>query len=78
MISAITSGIMASNVDDLSADCPTGDCDWPTMNSLAVCGGCQAFATHLDEYKNKTDFEQFGSGTSTKLQLVEALSNMES
>jgi hypothetical protein len=55
MISAITSGIMAPEIDDLPAICPTGDCDWPIIHSLAVCGGCQTIAPQqTDKYKNET------------------------
>lgn len=36
---AYNSALTASSTT-LIADCPTGNCTWPTTPSLAVCGGC--------------------------------------
>ena len=37
---ATWSGILGSNLMQLSAPCPTGNCTWPTTPSIAVCGAC--------------------------------------
>jgi hypothetical protein len=70
MVSAITSGIMASKVDDLPTTCPTGDCDWPIVRSLAACGDCQAFTPKWGIYVNETDFRSCLNCSSTTIVLV--------
>ncbi|CAI0644526.1 unnamed protein product [Colletotrichum noveboracense] len=37
---AIYEGYMAENVDFLQTTCPTGNCDWPIIPTLGVCGAC--------------------------------------
>ena len=37
---ATWTGILDSNLMQLSAPCPTGNCTWPTTPSIAVCGAC--------------------------------------
>lgn len=36
---ALYNGMM-TNISQLAADCPTGNCTWPVTTSLAVCGAC--------------------------------------
>jgi hypothetical protein len=38
---AIYNGILSSNTSYLSVPCTTGNCTWPVIPSLGVCGGCK-------------------------------------
>jgi hypothetical protein len=40
-VAAVTNGIYASNISFLPVPCSTGNCTYPTIPTLAVCGGCQ-------------------------------------
>lgn len=40
MVAAIYSGALAQDIKPLLAECPSGNCTWPTTPSLAVCGEC--------------------------------------
>jgi hypothetical protein len=37
---AIANGIYNSDISDLTAYCPTGNCTWPRIPTLGMCGGC--------------------------------------
>jgi hypothetical protein len=43
---AIYNGLFSPTVDDLAVSCPTGNCTWPVVPYLAICGGCTN-TTHL-------------------------------
>jgi hypothetical protein len=36
----IANGIYNSDISDLTAYCPTGNCTWPRIPTLGMCGGC--------------------------------------
>ena len=55
-MAAIQSGIMSAEISHLPASCPTGDCQWPIVQTLAVCGECQDFTAEWSLDINKTDF----------------------
>ena len=40
MRAAIYTGTFASNVPDLPVHCSTGNCTWPIVPSLGICGAC--------------------------------------
>lgn len=37
---SIYEGYMADNVDLLQTTCPTGNCEWPIIPTVGVCGAC--------------------------------------
>ncbi|KAI0471148.1 hypothetical protein F4859DRAFT_505064 [Xylaria cf. heliscus] len=37
---AIYNGFMSSTIDYPSANCPTGNCTWPIIPTIGVCGAC--------------------------------------
>jgi hypothetical protein len=47
---AIANGIYYTDIPDLTAYCQTGNCTWPRIPSLAMCGGC----TNVTDALNKT------------------------
>ncbi|KAL2012473.1 hypothetical protein VTN00DRAFT_5191 [Thermoascus crustaceus] len=60
MMAALYRGMFDSNVTDITAPCKTGNCTWPILPSLAVCGECT----------NRTDEIQFvdvGYGVQSRL-----------
>ena len=40
MKAGVVNGAMSTNVPQLIASCPTGNCTWPLTPTLAICGGC--------------------------------------
>lgn len=44
---AIYDGIMNAEVVPPSAQCSTGQCSWPIIPSLAICGGCTDVTTNV-------------------------------
>ncbi|KAK4987298.1 hypothetical protein LTR50_004724 [Elasticomyces elasticus] len=50
---AIYNGIF-SNVTDLPVTCPTGNCTWPIIPSVGVCGACMDMKSHLVRECNST------------------------
>lgn len=47
---AIANAIYNTDIPDLPAYCPTGNCTWPRIPSLGMCGGC----TNVTDALNKT------------------------
>ena len=40
MVGAIYSGALGVKISPLEAECPSGNCTWPTTPSMAICGEC--------------------------------------
>lgn len=40
MVAAIYSGTLSADIQLLQAECPSGNCTWPSTPSMAVCGEC--------------------------------------
>lgn len=39
-LSSIYNGLLSDNITDLPVSCPTGNCTWPIIPTLGVCGAC--------------------------------------
>ncbi|RAK81764.1 DUF3176 domain-containing protein [Aspergillus fijiensis CBS 313.89] len=53
MVSAWYAGLLAFNATEIRPTCPTGNCTWPIVSSLAVCGRCTnvtADVTYTQDY----------------------------
>ena len=48
-LAAMYTGMLSSNVSDLPVSCPTGNCTWPVVPSLGVCGACMDVTSTLVE-----------------------------
>ncbi|KAI9932361.1 hypothetical protein ASPWEDRAFT_68137 [Aspergillus wentii DTO 134E9] len=48
MLSAIYRGMYGAKFTDLNAPCKTGNCTWPILPSLAVCGGCTDWSDMME------------------------------
>ena len=47
MKAAIMNGILAANIADLPVTCATGNCTWPIIPTLGVCGGCTNVTSNI-------------------------------
>ena len=43
----VLNGILAGDVSDLPVHCSTGNCTWPTIPTLGMCGGCTDVTANL-------------------------------
>lgn len=48
-LSAMYTGMLSSNISDLPVSCPTGNCTYPVVPSLGVCGACMDVTSSLVE-----------------------------
>jgi len=54
MRAAVVNGLMTSPIQNVSLQCFTGNCQWPTMPSLAVCSECMDLTGNLTATRNNT------------------------
>lgn len=54
MEAAWHAGLLTFNATDLLPACPTGNCTWPVVSSLAVCGECTDVSSDLDYTEDLT------------------------
>ncbi|KAJ5620237.1 hypothetical protein N7510_004221 [Penicillium lagena] len=47
LVASFYSGLLAGNFTPSNPVCSTGNCTWPTVSSLAVCGGCTDVSSKL-------------------------------
>ena len=55
MTAAVSSGILSNNAIELANFCSTGNCTWPTVPTLAMCGECTDMTKTLSSTLNTTD-----------------------
>jgi hypothetical protein len=46
-LGAVYAGMYSADVPDLPATCPSGNCTWPPVMSVGVCGGCVDVTAHM-------------------------------
>jgi hypothetical protein len=47
MVAAISNGMYTAGLEPLGVPCPTGNCTWPTIPTLAVCSDCRNVTENL-------------------------------
>ncbi|KAL3417460.1 hypothetical protein PVAG01_11460 [Phlyctema vagabunda] len=64
---AIYNGVLTEDMTPIGVSCSSGNCTWPTIPSLAVCGECtpQTFTTSCDESQDLCNYTMpSGTGVS--------------
>jgi hypothetical protein len=56
MESAISNAFLSAKASDLPVHCPTGNCTWPTIPSLGVCGGLPNLTGNLSRTCTSTSW----------------------
>lgn len=55
MTSTFYAGLLSVNATDIIPVCPTGNCTWPVVSSLAMCGGCTDVSAELTAAVDRND-----------------------
>ncbi|KAI0440412.1 hypothetical protein F4803DRAFT_527211 [Xylaria telfairii] len=53
---AIYNGFMSSTITYPSASCPTGNCTWPVIPTMGVCGSCVDLTSEIKVNKSTSSF----------------------
>ncbi|KAJ5740281.1 hypothetical protein N7493_000153 [Penicillium malachiteum] len=82
MVSAWYAGLLAFNATEVQPTCPTGNCTWPTVSSLAICGECTDVSSNViygleNDTKNST-WRNYALPDGTRLSNHESASSDES
>lgn len=75
MEAAWYAGLFSFNATELQPTCPTGNCTWPVVSSLAVCGECADVSSDLSYSEDPTamPFQEFNFSLPDGNQLVNRL-----